>query len=166
MNRIGSPTNFRHTVPFVLSILLMGRQVYNSLVLPLCFELLSSLFPIASSTLFLKPSSLLSLVRFYVPSLHPHIRLNLHNFTLHSINMSSSGAGAATPALANGAGNKLRSHLEAHPLTFHVKTGNSKWQCQLLHKNALERQRATRTNTSSSSASGTSSSSASSVGSH
>ncbi|KAJ9143241.1 hypothetical protein NKR19_g6898 [Coniochaeta hoffmannii] len=73
---------------------------------------------------------------------------------------SAAASPAASPAVSS---DRLRAHLESNPLKFHLKTGNSKWQCTLIHKNQLERQRALRADSSSST---TSSSSASSIGSN
>ncbi|KAB5540418.1 hypothetical protein GE09DRAFT_255653 [Coniochaeta sp. 2T2.1] len=66
---------------------------------------------------------------------------------------------ASSPALDS---DRLRGYLEANPLKFHVKAGNAKWQCTLMHRNSYKRQNATRTDSSTST---TSTSSASSIGS-
>ncbi|KAH8912871.1 hypothetical protein BR93DRAFT_964008 [Coniochaeta sp. PMI_546] len=71
----------------------------------------------------------------------------------------SSSSAAVAPAQGS---DRLRTHLETNPVKFHVKAGNAKWACTLMHRNSYERQRATRTDSSTSSASG---SSASSIGS-
>ncbi|OIW32518.1 hypothetical protein CONLIGDRAFT_630199 [Coniochaeta ligniaria NRRL 30616] len=71
----------------------------------------------------------------------------------------SSSAAAPAPALGS---DRLRSHLETNPVKFHVKAGNAKWACTLMHRNSYERQRAARTDSSTSTATN---SSASSIGS-
>lgn len=72
---------------------------------------------------------------------------------------SSSSAAVAAPSVD---GDRIGTHLESNPLKFHVKTGNAKWACTLMHRNTYERQRAARTDSSTSTASN---SSASSIGS-
>jgi len=47
---------------------------------------------------------------------------------------SAAASPAASPAVSS---DRLRAHLESNPLKFHLKTGNSKWQCTLIHKNQL-----------------------------
>jgi hypothetical protein len=45
-----------------------------------------------------------------------------------------STAAAVSPVVSS---DKLRNHLESNPLKFHVKAGNAKWQCTLIHRNQL-----------------------------
>ncbi|KAK4161289.1 hypothetical protein QBC43DRAFT_99693 [Cladorrhinum sp. PSN259] len=63
-----------------------------------------------------------------------------------------------------GGGPRIRSVLESKGVTFHIRTGNQKWQCTLIDRNTHERRKATRTDSSSSvSTEGSNASSASST---
>jgi hypothetical protein len=54
---------------------------------------------------------------------------------------TASSSAATTPSSAAispaESSDRLRAHLQTKPLKFHLKAGNAKWQCTLIHRNQL-----------------------------
>ncbi|KAK4134226.1 hypothetical protein BT67DRAFT_311963 [Trichocladium antarcticum] len=89
-----------------------------------------------------------------IPSLislfHPHrfqSCLNLAQRPRHSTPKQTQ------PSLNMPATDSLKTTLEAKGVTFHIRTGNTKWRCTLLEKGVHEKTKAERTNSTSSTSS-------------
>lgn len=124
---------------------LPSAQVYiHLIILPFVPSFLTLLLRITSlPKLFFQPSQLPSLFSQPTTPVYNHLSLLLNGPTLSTLHSkmsaasSSSGAAAAKAPVYDSHGEQLRSHLQARPLKFHLKAGNAKWACTLIHKNEL-----------------------------